>query len=186
MAEVTGPSRVPFHLDRSVIRDHCAEFYGIFAAYSLPDTPCAAECGRRVQLRHRHLPLSAIEDNANDRSRLLNNASICRSGKARWATVSKFDAATVYLAPAFISVTQRLIKICGCTGNDRTLTRDFSARVFPALAQQASIRCNGRSHVDVSRWCLVAAIAALGMKTSFKQVFAVGWRPIGPMITETA
>ena len=38
---------------------------------------------------------------------------------------------------------------------------------------------------DVSRWCLVAAIAALGMKTSFKQVFAVGWRPIGLMIAET-
>ena len=38
---------------------------------------------------------------------------------------------------------------------------------------------------DVSRWCLVAAIAALGMKTSFKQMFAVGWRPIGLMIAET-
>jgi uncharacterized integral membrane protein (TIGR00698 family) len=38
---------------------------------------------------------------------------------------------------------------------------------------------------DVSRWCLVAAIAALGMKTSFKQVFAVGWRPIGLMVSET-
>jgi uncharacterized integral membrane protein (TIGR00698 family) len=39
---------------------------------------------------------------------------------------------------------------------------------------------------DVSRWCLVAAIAALGMKTSFKQVFAAGWRPIGLMVAETA
>jgi uncharacterized integral membrane protein (TIGR00698 family) len=38
---------------------------------------------------------------------------------------------------------------------------------------------------DVSRWCLVAAIAALGMKTSFKALFAVGWRPIGLMIGET-
>jgi len=38
---------------------------------------------------------------------------------------------------------------------------------------------------DVSRWCLVTAIAALGMKTSFKDVFAVGWRPIGLMIAET-
>jgi hypothetical protein len=32
---------------------------------------------------------------------------------------------------------------------------------------------------DVSRWCVVAAIAALGMKTSFKALFAVGWRPVG-------
>jgi uncharacterized integral membrane protein (TIGR00698 family) len=38
---------------------------------------------------------------------------------------------------------------------------------------------------DVSRWCLVAAIAALGMKTSFKALFAVGWRPVGLMIAET-
>jgi uncharacterized integral membrane protein (TIGR00698 family) len=38
---------------------------------------------------------------------------------------------------------------------------------------------------DVSRWCLVAAIAALGMKTSFKSLFAVGWRPVGLMIAET-
>jgi uncharacterized integral membrane protein (TIGR00698 family) len=38
---------------------------------------------------------------------------------------------------------------------------------------------------DVSRWCLVAAIAALGMKTSFKDLFAVGWRPVGLMLVET-
>jgi uncharacterized integral membrane protein (TIGR00698 family) len=38
---------------------------------------------------------------------------------------------------------------------------------------------------DVSRWCLVAAIAALGMKTSFKALFAVGWLPIGLMVAET-
>lgn len=38
---------------------------------------------------------------------------------------------------------------------------------------------------DVSRWCLVTAIAALGMKTSFKDLFAVGWRPIGLMLAET-
>ena len=38
---------------------------------------------------------------------------------------------------------------------------------------------------DVSRWCLVAAISALGMKTSFKALFAVGWRPIGLMLCET-
>jgi uncharacterized membrane protein YadS len=39
---------------------------------------------------------------------------------------------------------------------------------------------------DVSRWCLVTAIAALGMKTSFKKLVAVGWRPIGLMAIETA
>jgi uncharacterized integral membrane protein (TIGR00698 family) len=38
----------------------------------------------------------------------------------------------------------------------------------------------------VSRWCLVTAIAALGMKTSFKALIAVGWRPVAVMIAETA
>jgi uncharacterized membrane protein YadS len=38
---------------------------------------------------------------------------------------------------------------------------------------------------DVSRWCLVTAIAALGMKTSFKDLFAAGWRPLGLMLAET-
>jgi uncharacterized integral membrane protein (TIGR00698 family) len=39
---------------------------------------------------------------------------------------------------------------------------------------------------DVSRWCLVVAIAALGMKTSFKALIAAGWRPIAVMVLETA
>ncbi len=38
---------------------------------------------------------------------------------------------------------------------------------------------------DVSRWCLVTAIAALGMKTSFKALVAVGWRPVALMVIET-
>jgi uncharacterized integral membrane protein (TIGR00698 family) len=38
---------------------------------------------------------------------------------------------------------------------------------------------------DVSRWCLVAAIAALGMKTSFKALFAAGVRPLALMLAET-
>jgi len=39
---------------------------------------------------------------------------------------------------------------------------------------------------DVSRWCLVTAIAALGMKTSFKALIEVGWRPVAVMVVETA
>ena len=33
---------------------------------------------------------------------------------------------------------------------------------------------------------LVTAIAALGMKTSFKTLIEVGWRPVGLMLAETA
>lgn len=38
---------------------------------------------------------------------------------------------------------------------------------------------------EVSRWCLVTAIAALGMKTSFRDLAAVGWRPIALIVIET-
>jgi uncharacterized integral membrane protein (TIGR00698 family) len=38
---------------------------------------------------------------------------------------------------------------------------------------------------EVSRWCLVAAIAALGMKTSFKDLFEAGFRPLALMVAET-
>ena len=43
----------------------------------------------------------------------------------------------------------------------------------------------GKTVSSLSSWCLVTAIAALGMKTSFKDVFAVGWRPIALMVGET-
>jgi uncharacterized integral membrane protein (TIGR00698 family) len=38
---------------------------------------------------------------------------------------------------------------------------------------------------DASRWALVTAIAALGMKTSFKDLARVGWKPIALMLVET-
>jgi uncharacterized integral membrane protein (TIGR00698 family) len=39
---------------------------------------------------------------------------------------------------------------------------------------------------DVSRACLVIAIAALGMKTSFRFLLQAGWRPVAAMAAETA
>ncbi len=38
---------------------------------------------------------------------------------------------------------------------------------------------------SVSRWCLVTAIAALGMKTSLKAMAEVGGRAIGLIVAET-
>lgn len=38
---------------------------------------------------------------------------------------------------------------------------------------------------DLSRWCLVTAIAALGIKTSFQKLAVVGWKPVILMVTET-
>lgn len=38
---------------------------------------------------------------------------------------------------------------------------------------------------DISRWCLVCAIAALGMKTSLEELAKIGWRPMAITIAET-
>ena len=38
---------------------------------------------------------------------------------------------------------------------------------------------------DVSRWCLVAAIAAIGMKTQLKELATVGLKPVLLMVAET-
>ncbi len=38
---------------------------------------------------------------------------------------------------------------------------------------------------DVSRACLLIAIAALGMKTSFMQLARAGWRPFMLLLVET-
>jgi uncharacterized integral membrane protein (TIGR00698 family) len=46
----------------------------------------------------------------------------------------------------------------------------------PLIVQSAS---------TVSSWCLVTAIAALGMKTSLRDLLDVGWKPVGLMVAET-
>jgi uncharacterized integral membrane protein (TIGR00698 family) len=38
---------------------------------------------------------------------------------------------------------------------------------------------------DVSRWCLIASITALGMKTHLKELAAVGFKPVALMLGET-
>jgi uncharacterized integral membrane protein (TIGR00698 family) len=38
---------------------------------------------------------------------------------------------------------------------------------------------------DCSRWALVMAIAAIGMKTSLKELVVLGWRPVALMVAET-
>ena len=36
-----------------------------------------------------------------------------------------------------------------------------------------------------SRWCLIVAIAAIGMKSSFEEMAQLGWRPIALAVGET-
>jgi uncharacterized integral membrane protein (TIGR00698 family) len=61
---------------------------------------------------------------------------------------------------------------------------------FAALVALNSLGLLSKEVTDwasiVSRWCLVTAIAALGMKTSFKALATAGWRPVAVMAAETA
>ena len=61
---------------------------------------------------------------------------------------------------------------------------------FAALVAVNSLGLLSKPMVDaasiLSRGCLVTAIAALGMKTSFKALATAGWRPVALMIGETA
>lgn len=43
----------------------------------------------------------------------------------------------------------------------------------------------GEAITGFSRWCLVTAIAALGIKTSFQKLAVVGWRPVLLLVLET-
>lgn len=38
---------------------------------------------------------------------------------------------------------------------------------------------------ELSRWCLLIAISALGVKTSFAELFALGWKPLALILVET-
>lgn len=39
---------------------------------------------------------------------------------------------------------------------------------------------------SASQWCLICAMAAIGMKTHLKEVLTVGWKPVALMLIETA
>jgi len=39
---------------------------------------------------------------------------------------------------------------------------------------------------NISRWCLVIAISAAGVKTSFEELKKLGWQPLVMLVTETA
>lgn len=52
-----------------------------------------------------------------------------------------------------------------------------SSQVFPKTWVDAAS--------NASRWCLVAAIAAAGVKTSFEELLKLGWQPVLMLVAET-
>ena len=60
---------------------------------------------------------------------------------------------------------------------------------FAVLTAASSLGWFSKEAIDgvstLSRWCLVTAISALGMKTAFKNLLVLGWRPVALMVGET-
>jgi uncharacterized integral membrane protein (TIGR00698 family) len=60
---------------------------------------------------------------------------------------------------------------------------------FIVLMLMASSQVFPKAWVDAasnaSRWCLVAAIAAAGVKTSFEELLKLGWQPVLMLVAET-
>ena len=73
--------------------------------------------------------------------------------------------------------------------------RSSSAHRTTLARATHTIHCPGASGVvpkataqwlgELSRWCLVIAIAALGVKTSFRQLAELGWQPVVMIVGET-
>lgn len=55
--------------------------------------------------------------------------------------------------------------------------------VLGSVVDLPALVVNGVS--EVSRWCLLVAISALGVKTSFAELFALGWKPLVLILAET-
>ena len=80
-------------------------------------------------------------------------------------------------------------KTSGETGGPRPPLLPWFAVAFAVLV---AINSTGwlpavvaRGGSDISRWCLVAAIAGIGMKTQLKELAAVGLKPVLLMLAET-
>jgi uncharacterized integral membrane protein (TIGR00698 family) len=77
----------------------------------------------------------------------------------------------------------------GKTGDVRPPMLPWFAVVFAVLVAVNSlgwipdmVRIGGQ---QASQWCLVVAIASIGMKTQLKELSTVGWRPVALMLLET-
>jgi uncharacterized integral membrane protein (TIGR00698 family) len=92
------------------------------------------------------------------------------------------------LLPVVLAISLLLAQTGAADGRKATLLPTFLIG-FALLVAVNSTGIIPKPAIDgisnLSRWCLVAAIAALGMKTSFKDLIAVGWRPVGLMVSET-
>jgi uncharacterized membrane protein YadS len=92
------------------------------------------------------------------------------------------------LLPVIIATTMLIRSKAGGKGERPPILPWFLA-VFLALVAANSLLPVPAVVQDAggtaSRWCLVTAIAALGIRTRFKDMLDIGWRPVVLMVVET-
>jgi len=103
------------------------------------------------------------------------------------ATVIKLMRVAMLL-PVIIATTMLIRSKAGGKGERPPILPWFLA-VFLALVAANSLLPVPAVVQDAggtaSRWCLVTAIAALGIRTRFKDMLDIGWRPVVLMVVET-
>ena len=92
------------------------------------------------------------------------------------------------LVPAVVAISL-LFRSRGAGGRGRAPLLPWFLVVFVILVAVNSAGWippqTGEWLAGFSRWCLVAAIAALGVMTSFAELAALGWQPVILMVSET-
>ena len=103
------------------------------------------------------------------------------------ATVVKLMRVAMLL-PVILATTV-LIRTKGAGEGERPPILPWFLAVFLALVAANSLlpvpAFLQEAGGTASRWCLVTAIAALGIKTQFKEMLDIGWKPVVLMVVET-
>lgn len=93
------------------------------------------------------------------------------------------------LLPVILVAGQISRREAGVAGSERPPLLPWFVVAFVALVALNSLVALPEPIVDggnlLSRWCLVTAIAAIGMKTRLGDLVQVGWKPVALMVGET-
>lgn len=93
------------------------------------------------------------------------------------------------LLPVILVAGQISRRAAGAEGSERPPLLPWFVVAFVALVALNSLVALPSAITDagntLSRWCLVTAIAAIGMKTRLGDLVQVGWKPVALMIGET-
>ena len=78
------------------------------------------------------------------------------------------------------------IPVSPCAAGSPPITQDAPTTQSPQEGDRMALFKDPKDgHFDTSRWLLVTASAAAGIKTSFEDLLKLGWQPVAMLIGET-